>query len=483
MTNISLIELFLQQFDQAHSFNRYDTIVRLLAIENYYGLNNCGWNLYCKMQDSRKFKGYSIESKENFIKLIKSWEENGYDVNSSIIVNSKIKLWDGSHRLALALFHNIKKLSLSINDISDTHFYGIEWFYENDFTLKEINIIESRLEKLLKEYNKGVYISCILWAPMAEYFEEVTEKINSIFPVSNVKDISFSNDTYTRMVRGIYKIDDIADWKIEKKIEYMQNYPLKKIRFLNIFVEYPIFRFKQSNFNTILVQGEILKRIFRNCYKDKINNYFYDILVHTADNTVQTEYINKLYNVDLKLEKYFNIIKNYDYMIIKYETENMTKDFPKTFPFSKDIDILCNKKDFSILVKKTEEFLKNILLDNYHINNIKIDDYHTKVRVELNGFLIYSFDISSYYYGLNETFLNTSLKRKEHNNICFIPKIEDELIFRLVEYLKFPTKKQHYEYILNNIKFFEYNKTKLFLTDYFYKLYKQKLADNLQGAK
>ena len=81
VTNISLIELFLQQFDQAHSFNRYDTIVRLLAIENYYGLNNCGWNLYCKMQDSRKFKGYSIESKENFIKLIKSWEENGYDVN------------------------------------------------------------------------------------------------------------------------------------------------------------------------------------------------------------------------------------------------------------------------------------------------------------------------------------------------------------------------------------------------------------------
>ncbi len=324
-TDISLMEFFYAQYNSDLSFNRYDMIVRLLAVENYYGLNDFGWKLYEKMQEKRKGQGYSKKAKEKFVDLIKSWEEKGYDDQSYLLVNGDIKLIDGSHRLALALYYNVKSLSLIVDKNGRTPLYGIDWFYENDFSLDEINLIKDRYEKLLEKQGRGVNISCVLWAPVSEYFDEVTQKINSLFPVKDIKDMEFSDDAYKRMVKAVYLIDDIADWKIEKKIEYMQNFPNKKIRFFDIYVEKPCFRFKQANLHTILVQGEMLKKIIRNCYKDKIENYFKDVIIHTADNCCQSEFIDALF----KTENYaLALLDNVRYI-----------DEYKAYLLDKDIDL------------------------------------------------------------------------------------------------------------------------------------------------
>jgi hypothetical protein len=45
-------ELFFQQ-QRGNKFNRYDIVVRYLAIENYYKINDFGFNLYNKMQINR----------------------------------------------------------------------------------------------------------------------------------------------------------------------------------------------------------------------------------------------------------------------------------------------------------------------------------------------------------------------------------------------------------------------------------------------
>lgn len=296
-TSIPTIELFFSQNNDNLSFNRYDTIVRLLAIENYYGLNDYGWSLYEKMQNKRVQNGYAIEAKERFIKLIKSWEQKGYDANSCIEVNKDIKLLDGSHRLALALYFKQENVSLRIDNDAPTPQYGIDWFFEEDFNLTEIKQITERYENIKKEFQNGIYVSCILWSPVQKYFDEITQKINFLFPVKSIKDMEFSDDTYARMVRAIYSIDDIEDWKIEKKLEHMKGDVHKKIRFLKIFIENPNFRFKQLNNHTILRQGELLKKIIRNCYKDKVENYFYDIIIHTADNTTQTSYIARILEI------------------------------------------------------------------------------------------------------------------------------------------------------------------------------------------
>ena len=75
-------ELFFQE-NVLTGFNRYDMIVRLLAIENYYGKNDFGWDLYRKQQNTRKGGDWQ-NAESRFRALIKSYEENGYDTTSSI---------------------------------------------------------------------------------------------------------------------------------------------------------------------------------------------------------------------------------------------------------------------------------------------------------------------------------------------------------------------------------------------------------------
>ena len=150
-------------------------------------------------------------------------------------------------------------------------------------SLSEIKLIKEREKKVLQDFNNGITITCALWAPMANYFDEATKRIQCFFETKNIKDVKYSEDTYSKMIKAIYSIDDIEDWKIEKKLEYMKNCSPKKIRFLNIKLPYPRFRFKQCNYNTVLIQGEILKKTIRDCFKNRISDYFYDILFLQLD--------------------------------------------------------------------------------------------------------------------------------------------------------------------------------------------------------
>ena len=76
-----------------------------------------------------------------------------------------------------------------------------------------------------------------------------------LYEIRNVKDLCFKDETFKRAVRGIYSIDDIEDWKIEKKIDGMQPYP-KLVRVMEIKVMEPKFRLKAANNHTISEEGE-----------------------------------------------------------------------------------------------------------------------------------------------------------------------------------------------------------------------------------
>lgn len=68
---IDVREVFLQQYKNG-SFNRLDIVVRYLAIEDYHGINNYGFNLYRKMQSQRISKDYVEKAVETFRELIAS---------------------------------------------------------------------------------------------------------------------------------------------------------------------------------------------------------------------------------------------------------------------------------------------------------------------------------------------------------------------------------------------------------------------------
>jgi hypothetical protein len=282
---VNVYELFFQE--NKPEFNRYDEIVRYLAIENYYNKNNFGFELYRKMQNARIGQGSDNEYVENFKVLIKSFDKKGYNDNSKIELDKYLSLVDGSHRMALAFYHKINIISCYIRPVYIPIEYTIEWFIENDFSIDEINIIKNKYREI---YDSVISpFICILWPPVQKYFDEITNKIALLEKIIDYRDYHYDDSEFERIIKRVYASDDIEAWKVELK--------LKKIRVISLHIETPQFRLKSNN-NTLSIRGEQIKRIIRNAYKSKVENYYFDIIIHIGDNYYQNNYIRKLFYTD-----------------------------------------------------------------------------------------------------------------------------------------------------------------------------------------
>lgn len=146
---ISIKDIFVRETPPS-GFNRFDIIVRLLAIECEKGLNDYGWDLYKRMQSARKSPDFAESSMVRFRSLIRSYEERGYDSKSEISLDNELKLWNGSHRIAMAIFRHQPQINAIVSKKRKVVFYGIQWFYHNGFTQKECDLIKDKLTAVWK---------------------------------------------------------------------------------------------------------------------------------------------------------------------------------------------------------------------------------------------------------------------------------------------------------------------------------------------
>ena len=180
-------------------FNRIDVLVIKHSIEQYLKDEKYDFDLYIKMQELR---GYSEEMYgsciaelliERIKKLIKSFEEKGFDDNFDEVLSSKakrvsgiedgsidrtwlehkharaknkgqpfkftseFKLVNGAHRLAYVYLKNITPV-LVFSGIAPVEAariipYDIEWF-EESFSINDLEIINNEVDEL-KKYLKN----------------------------------------------------------------------------------------------------------------------------------------------------------------------------------------------------------------------------------------------------------------------------------------------------------------------------------------
>jgi len=278
-------------------FNRYDIVVRYLAIEEYFGKNDFGFDLYKKMQEKRGYLQRTDHkvvdnSLKKFISLIKNIDKNGFDECSLMSVDKNQTLIDGSHRVATALYFDIKLLPLKLNRYKCDTIYGLEWFENKDFSSDEMSLIEQKRKEIF--YKKGIYFQIILWSPVQKYFDEIESNIEEKYNVLNSYDISFDDkSSFKDFVFGVYESDDIDDWKIEKKLTGFNNFNLN-IRVIEVEITNPRFRRKGLNNHDISQEVEAIKKEYRTKYKNKVDNYFYDIIMHVGDNYHHTREIAKV---------------------------------------------------------------------------------------------------------------------------------------------------------------------------------------------
>lgn len=436
-------ELLVQQYSNG-KFNRLDIIVRLLAVENYYHLNEYGFELYKKMQEMRIRAGYSDVSIKRFKGLIKSFEQNGYDCTTEIIVDSNLKLIDGSHRLALAIYYNIPKVKIMIDKESRNIDYGIEWF-KHYFLKNECKIIKNKLNDVSINWVRP--IKGIIWPNAIEFKDEITDYIDSKYHILRFKDYRFPQEIFTRFVKGVYHIDDIAEWKINNKLKHFCSKGIYQIRVMDIDIKYPDFRIKSTG-KTLSKAGEKLKQEVRNEFKNRIDNYYYDIVFHSADNYHQSQYLDALLPNMFSIQPFFKSISAYNWMLIKTENDYFPEDFPKSFALYKDVDIITTIEDAEGIKQNAIDFLRNYQNGIYDIKVINRKMGYL-IRFEIENFLILQIDISFSNKFLNENFIINSLSNKIEKNDYYISSSKDECVYRFVDFIENPYKKKHWEYILS----------------------------------
>ncbi|SCY09694.1 hypothetical protein SAMN02910292_00865 [Lachnospiraceae bacterium XBB2008] len=428
-------------------FNRYDILLKLYAIDSYLGHNTFGAEWYRRAQNNRVEAGYGDAAEKRFQKLIKSFSENGYDYTSEIIVDRELNLFDGAHRLSLALYYGIPRVHVRIMDEVKDVKYGREWF-EEFFTEQECLLLDEKLSLISKNWFRP--IKGFLWSPVSEYYDDIIKEISNQYDVENIDIRNLSYDVFSRTIKGIYSKDSVAEWKIEAKLKRLKESAPYSICSFDILMGNPDFRVKDSG-STLSKKGEKLKQKIRDEYISKVDDYFPDIIIHTSDNYEQSEFVEKFLFAEIDLNAFFSSLESYGWMIIKSESENYPQDFPKHYPLGKDIDIVCDPGDFDDVCRITEDFFSGIAIDGYSWEARSKNAGQYSIRFQIENTLILQIDIMAHSEYLSDEFIENSIARRERKKGYYIANIKDECLFRLIDYYEKPHKKYHLEFVENHL--------------------------------
>lgn len=136
--------------------------VRLAAIEQEEGLNTYGFGYYVRAQMTYCGKETAEQRLKQFLGLIRSWKQSGYNKKYLMSLNRNYEVIDGNHRLSMAVYMGQKVIYGDIypTDLPIEEIHGEEpmqtkeLLLRNGFTADEIAILEKIQERYLKEYER-----------------------------------------------------------------------------------------------------------------------------------------------------------------------------------------------------------------------------------------------------------------------------------------------------------------------------------------
>lgn len=88
---------------------------------------------------------------------------------------------------------------------------------------------------------------------------------------------------YNEFVRDIYMSENMEEWKIEAKISHMENNLNKKVYIVFFEIDSKVQCYHTKKRKYVYINLQELKDLLRNLYKEKIDNYFFDIIFHCTE--------------------------------------------------------------------------------------------------------------------------------------------------------------------------------------------------------
>ena len=146
-------------------FKRWDLIPRYLAIENHYGENDYGWDLFRKLrlhQSSEFGDGtaqtlYDQTTRTNFETLIESIKI-GYNRDYPIVVNETgLRINKGWLRFACCLYFQIDEIPCKFDTLNPNPSYSKSWMMtEVGYTNDEMLLIEESYLRIFEKLSGNI---------------------------------------------------------------------------------------------------------------------------------------------------------------------------------------------------------------------------------------------------------------------------------------------------------------------------------------
>ena len=147
-------------------FKRWDLIPRYLAIENHFGENDYGWDLFRKLRihQASEFGGGIVQSeydqsvRTNYENLIKSVEIDGYDRKHPLIVHEKgLRINGGLLRFVCCLYFGIDEIPCVFDMFNPNPSYSLNWMRsEVGYTTSELKLIREGRDRLFTKLESTI---------------------------------------------------------------------------------------------------------------------------------------------------------------------------------------------------------------------------------------------------------------------------------------------------------------------------------------
>jgi hypothetical protein len=147
-------------------FKRWDLMPRYLAIENHFGENDYGWELFRKLRihQSSEFgeghsqKLYDQSVRDGFERLIESVKVSGYDRSYPLVLNEdKLLITKGWLRFACCLYFEIEEIPCKFDVIDPDPNYSLNWMQTDvGYDSREINLIVNCRDRLFEKIKNKI---------------------------------------------------------------------------------------------------------------------------------------------------------------------------------------------------------------------------------------------------------------------------------------------------------------------------------------
>lgn len=447
----------------------YDIAVRLLAIDQYYGKNKVGYDLYRRMQAASGFDWVP-----RFQRLIQSYELNGFQEGNPLELDDKLTLMDGAHRLTLALYHNIELLPATIYQTTRERCWNYNWFWEANYSREEIRMIHQRAIEMFNQckYN---YVG-VIWPPAFHLRDEIINEINTYLqigkypPLQNTDcrvirwvDMELKKLDFAGFLRAMYYADVMNEDGIKWKLQSMANSLPEGCEDYNVRVFYldvsnPDISRNIKNNTAQSRQIARIKKAIRSRFKDWVNNYEYDNIMHISDNYIQSKFCDLAVNIDKDVSDLFiQLNKQYDYVIAKAFGRQST-DFPYYYYYYSDVDIVVRPSDVQKVSETAEKWLNEKYGGKYEewlrVERRLDEEEQVEIQVSLRGWRYFLVHVQTLaHFSMDNGITDDYLLHREFavNKPIYVLPPKYDMLIRLADLAVKPHKDWHRKYIAKHI--------------------------------